>query len=112
MCKRVTENHFIHIRSKEVGTILNGHQDGISSRSRNRDIFVKPPKEACTKGKVWHFEKRVYGLSNASLQWYNQVKNVLAKCGGTMSKVDSAVFYWMDGKELEGILACHVDFIW
>ena len=78
-----------------------------------RDIFVKPPKEAGTKGKVWHLEKCVYGLNDASLQWYNRVKNVLEKCGGTMSKVDPAVFYWMDGEELEGILACHVDdFIW
>ena len=30
-----------------------------------------------------------------------------------MSKVDPAVIYWMDGEELEGLLACHVDdFIW
>ena len=67
MCKRVTENNFIHIRSKELGTLLNGHQDSISSRLRNRDIFVKPPKEAATKGKVWHLEKCVYRLIDASI---------------------------------------------
>ena len=88
MCKQVTENNCIHIRSKELGTILNGHQDSISLRSRNRDIFVKPPKEADTKGKLWHLEKCVYGLNDASLQWHNRVKNVLEKCGATMSKVD------------------------
>ena len=32
---------------------------------------MKPPKEAGTKGKVWHLEKCVYGLNEASLQWYN-----------------------------------------
>ena len=38
---------------------------------------------------------------------------MLEKCAGTMSKVDPAVIYCMDGEELEGILACHVDdFIW
>ena len=62
-----------------------------------RDIFVKPPKEAATKGKVWHLEKCVYRLNDASLQWHNFVKNVLEKCAGTMSKVDPAVFYCMDG---------------
>ena len=113
MCKQVTENNCIHFRSKELGTILNGHQDSISSRSRNRDIFVKPPKEADTKGKLWHLEKFVYGLNDASLQWHNRVKNVLEKCRATMSNVGPAVFYWMDGEELEDILACHVDdFIW
>ena len=74
---------------------------------------MKPPQEAGTKGKVWHLEKCVYGLNDASLQWHNRVKNVPEKCGRTMSKVDPAVFYWMDGEELEGIFACHVyDFIW
>ena len=88
----------------------------LQGRERDRDISVKPPKEAGTKGKVWHLEKCVCGLNDASLttlQWHNRVKNVLEKCGGTMSKVDPAVFYWMDGEELEGILACHVDdFTW
>ena len=32
---------------------------------------MKPPKEAGTKGEVWHLEKCVYGLNDASLQWYN-----------------------------------------
>ena len=74
---------------------------------------MKPPKQAGTKGKVWHLEKCVYGLNDASLQWHNRVKNVPEKCGGTMSNVGPAVFYWMDGETLEGILACHVyDFIW
>ena len=74
---------------------------------------MKPPKEAGTKGKVWHLEKCVYGLNDASLHYSgSRVKNVQEKCGATMSKVDPAVFYWLDG-ELEGILACHVDdFIW
>lgn len=79
----------------------------------DRDVYVKPPKEANVQG-VWHLKKCVYGLKDASLQWYRRVKTVLLETGGIMSKVDSAVFYWKDDSgNVIGILACHVDdFIW
>ena len=76
-----TENNFIHICSKELGTTLNGHQNSISSRSRNRDrdICVKPPKEAGTKGKVWHLEKCVYGLNDASLHYSGTIESKMCQ---------------------------------
>ena len=79
----------------------------------SRDIFVRPPKEANQPGKLWQLRKCVYGLNDASLHWYNRVKDILQKCGGRISKVDPAVFYWMEGEDIIGVLACHVDdFIW
>lgn len=56
----------------------------------------------------------MYGLADASLYWYKRVKKIVMKSGGTMSKVDPAVFYWLDQDcAVTGVLACHVDdFIW
>ena len=38
-----------------------------------RDIYLVAPKEVNTD-KVWKLQKCVYGLSDASLKWYDQVK--------------------------------------
>lgn len=80
-----------------------------------RDVFIRPPKEVKVSGKVWRLKKCVYGLVDASLYWYNRVKTVMTDLGAKMSKVDPAVFYWMDpsGDEVIGVLATHVDdFLW
>jgi hypothetical protein len=79
-----------------------------------RDIFVKPPKEAGVTDSVWWLRKCVYGLADASLYWYNRVRQVMQECGAKVSSVDPAVFYWLDEDgNLRGVLASHVDdFIW
>ena len=85
----------------------------LQGQTMDRDVYVKPPKEANAKG-VWHLKKCVYGLSDASLQWYRQVKSAMLETGGIGSKVDPAVFYWLNQSgNVIGILGCHVDdFIW
>ena len=79
-----------------------------------RNLFIKPPKEANCNGTVWKLQKCVYGLVDASLHWYYRVCEVFEKCGGKVSKNDPAVFFWKDDKgNIEGVLACHVDdFLW
>jgi hypothetical protein len=86
----------------------------LQGHALERDIYIRPPKEAGCVGKVWHLKKCVYGLVDASLYWYNRVKHVMLELGGTMSKVDPAVFYWLsDNGQVIGMLASHVDdFIW
>lgn len=79
----------------------------------SRDVFIRPPPEANAGKVVWMLQKCVYGLSDASLQWYNRVKEVLIGFGAEMSRVDPAVFYWKARGHVQGIIACHVDdFIW
>ncbi|KAL5006315.1 hypothetical protein ScPMuIL_015121 [Solemya velum] len=79
-----------------------------------RDIFIRPPKEADSPGIIWRLKKCVYGLVDASLYWYNRVKSVMLDLGANISRVDPAVFYWIDSdNQVIGILASHVDdFIW
>ena len=80
----------------------------------SRTVYLRPPSEAHTHGKVWKLQKCVYGLSDASLFWYKRVCQVMADTGANVSLVEPAVFYWMDSdSQIQGILACHVDdFIW
>lgn len=80
----------------------------------SRDIYIRPPPEAACKGTLWKLKRCVYGLADASLYWYNKVKEIVLEAGGKISKVDPAVFYWTDTNcNVTGILACHVDdFMW
>lgn len=81
----------------------------------DRDVFIRPPKEASCNGTVvWKLKKCVYGVNDASLRWYKRVKSVMKISGANVSKVDPAVFYWCsDSGEVYCILACHVDhFVW
>ncbi|XP_064616270.1 uncharacterized protein LOC135480371 [Liolophura sinensis] len=76
----------------------------------SRELYVRPPLEANAGGTVWKLKKCVYGLADASLYWYTRVKQVMKECGGQMSTVDPAVFFWPDNiGGVKGVLACHVD---
>ena len=56
----------------------------------------------------WKLKKCVYGLADASLYWYNKVKEIMLGTGGNMSQVDPAVFYWQD-KQFKGT-KCDLNF--
>lgn len=81
----------------------------------DRQVYVRPPKEAeSSMGKLWKLRKCVYGLSDASLQWYGRVKRFMLESGGKMTKCDPAIFCWHDpANQLQGLIAVHVDdFLW
>ena len=86
----------------------------LQGQSLEKIVYIRPPKDAYCKDVLWKLDKCVYGLSDASLHWYNKVKSVMISCGGKISKVDPTVFYWSDSNgDMIGVLACHVDdFIW
>ncbi|XP_057305375.1 uncharacterized protein LOC130642303 [Hydractinia symbiolongicarpus] len=61
----------------------------------DRDVFLYPPPEAhCAEGYVWKLRKCVYGLSDASLKWYQRGKNTILTLRGKVSHVDPAFFTW------------------
>ena len=104
----VIAQHEWEPKSMDVKTaFLQGHP-------LERKVYLKPPKDAKVNGKLWLLKKCVYGLNDASLKWYNRVKEVMLKSGAQMSKVDPALFFWNDDHgRLRGVLGCHVDdFIW
>ena len=46
-----------------------------------RDIYVKPPKEANCPNSLWKLKKVVYGLNDAARNWFFSVKNELGRLG-------------------------------
>ena len=77
----------------------------------DRDIYLKPPKEAKAPGKLWKLNQCVYGLNDASRYWYMRVREELIKFNCYPCKVDPTVFYFYN--PLEGIKISHVDdFLW
>ena len=47
----------------------------LQGKSIERDVFIKPPKEANTN-KLWKLNTTVYGLCDAPREWYLSVKRV------------------------------------
>nr|XP_006813919.1 PREDICTED: uncharacterized protein LOC102802092 [Saccoglossus kowalevskii] len=85
----------------------------VPGKEIERDVFIRPPREADCPNKLWHLQKCVYGLGDASLHWYYQVKAVMIETGAQMSKVDPAVFYWVDERvNLIGVFVIVDDFMW
>lgn len=82
----------------------------LQGNSLDREIFVKPPKEAKTMN-IWKLNKCVYGLNEASRYWYNRVHEEFINIGLTKSDYDDALFYYKPNKKepCEGIIVIHVD---
>ena len=84
----------------------------LQGQNLDREIYLKPPKEAQCSGKLWRLKRCVYGLNDASRFWYLRVKEELTRLECQKSKYDSALFMHRTN-ELEGILVAHVDdFLW
>ncbi|KAG1673036.1 DNA polymerase epsilon subunit 2 [Nymphon striatum] len=78
-----------------------------------RDVYLKPPDEAAVPGKLWKLKKCVYGLCDASRNWYFSVRNELLSDGCYQSSVDLALFHWHYENKLAGLFIMHVDdFLW
>ena len=55
-------------------------------------------------------KKTVYGLDDASREWYFSVKDLLLKNDCKQSSLDKALFRWYNKKgQLEGLILLHVD---
>lgn len=74
-----------------------------------REVYLKPPVEAKCQGKLWQLRRCVYGLQDASRNWYIKVKEEMIKLGARVVTGDPAFFYWKKENELYGVLSSHVD---
>ena len=71
----------------------------LQGKSIDRELFLKPPKEADSKGSLWKLKKAVYGLSDASRFWYLRVVDELTKLRANISTFGKALFMWKsDGR--------------
>ena len=80
----------------------------LQGKEIERELCLQPPKEFREKGVIWKLKKVVYGLCDASRNWYLKVLEVLESLGMKVSKWDKAVFTYKK-EEIEGIVLIHVD---
>ena len=82
----------------------------LQGNSFEREIFIKPPKEADCQG-IWRLNKCVYGLNEASRSWYNRVHDEFLNMRLTRSKYDNVMFFYKPNKngQCEGIIVIHAD---
>ena len=82
----------------------------LQSRTINRNVYILPPPEARQDGILWKLKKTVYGLDDASREWYFSVEDLLLKNDCKHSSLDKALFRWYNKKgQLEGLILLHVD---
>ena len=75
----------------------------------DRIVYVKPPKEANAAGILWLLNKCLYGLKDASKQWYGKVEDRLYKLGFKKADDDYGLFYLVKDGVLQGFIGLHVD---
>ncbi|XP_057309261.1 uncharacterized protein LOC130647426 [Hydractinia symbiolongicarpus] len=79
----------------------------------DRELYIRPPKEAYKEGTVWKLKTCVYGLNDASRTWYLKVYEELTKLNVKVCKYNPGLFYWHHNGKLAGIISTHVDdFCW
>ena len=64
----------------------------------DRDVYLRPPIDVCSKDQVWKLKRCIYGLNDAPRAWYDRVRRELVKLGAQVSKYDSAMFVWKKEK--------------
>ena len=74
-----------------------------------RKVYVKPPRESNALNKLWLLHKCLYGLRDASRQWYTRVESVLTNLGFEKCTYDSGLFYLIRNGQLEALVGLHVD---
>ena len=80
----------------------------LQGKAINRDIYVKPPKEAQTT-KLWKLRKTAYGLKDAPREWYIRLKNQIVQLNCKPSSIDNGLFMMHIDNELAGLLIVYVD---
>ena len=82
----------------------------LQGKELERDVYIRPPKEARIDGRVWKLRKCLYGLGDASRQFYLSVREEMLKLGCEQCEIEPSLFYKLSEKgKLEGILVSHID---
>ena len=82
----------------------------LQGRKLERKVFLKPPKEAqVNEGTIWELNHCLYGLNDASREFYFSVVEAMKEVGCQQSRLDPALFYFSKNGCLMGIMASHVD---
>ena len=74
-----------------------------------RTVYMNPPIQYRTPGKVWLLKKPVYGLADSGRLWYQRLREEIIKLGCIELTGDGACFHFNKNGRCIGILGTHVD---
>ena len=75
----------------------------------DRDIFVKPPPEANAEGKLWRLLQAAYGILDGGRLFYLKLVEKLLELGLHKVHSDGALFTYVQGGKLQGLVVVNVD---
>ena len=82
----------------------------LQSDKIKRTVLIKPPKEfRKDNATVWKLSKPVYGLNDASKNWYFTVRRKLMGLNCEPLKMDNSIYAYRKEGKLHGIIVVHVD---
>ena len=65
----------------------------LQGKKMEREVFIKPPKEAGKQGCLWRLKHCLYGLNDAARHFYQSVVDEVQNLGCEQSTRDPSVFY-------------------
>ena len=82
----------------------------LQSDEIDRVVYIKPPVEAASPGKVWRLKKGLYGLNDAARQFFLSLTKELNRLGCKQCTLDPTL-HFLTGKDniLLGMIMTHVD---
>ena len=75
----------------------------------NREVFVRPPKEANVKNKLWLLLQGAYGIVDGGRLFYLKLSEKLLKLGMHRVHSDWAMFTYVRNGKLHGLVTTHSD---
>ena len=81
----------------------------LQGKTLDREVYIKPPKEANSPNKLWKLNKCLYGLNDASKKWYDEMERRFDELGFQKSAQDEALFLYKRDGVLKGLVTLHVD---
>ena len=75
----------------------------------DRTVYMNPPVQYRTPGKIWLLKKPVYGLADSGRLWYKRLRAEILKLGCKELTGDGACFHMSKDGEIIGLIGAHVD---
>ena len=74
-----------------------------------RKIYVQPPPQANSEGKLWLLKQGTYGVTDGGRLFYLRFSEELLKLGMHKIHTDGAFFTYVKDTKLQGFIVSHVD---
>ena len=65
----------------------------LQAKGLDREVFLEPPRDIKTEGKLWLLRKPLYGLNDASRKFWLKVKQVFNEIGMKRLDGDEAFYF-------------------